>query len=635
MSGALSSAVRTIKSHRIFLAAILVFRLRPINIARVFFYRRRLKHGFFSHALPCSLNTSTGYFWERGAERCTVPNVNKDLRLAMLARADEIVAGLFRRFEDEVVFEGGQPQWYKAGYLDSRGQHFSTVAINQNPGEDVKLCWDLSRFKWLTQLVIAAVHTPSNCDADKYLLRAHDLLSQWVESNKKFSGVNWACGQEVSIRGLHLMNSLLLLNKHFNLRPGKASIELLQASYQRVEATIGYSLSQENNHSLTESLFLYYVPFFLQHFGAGTPARDTARRRYSRFRDVFVRLTQEDGSFRMYSVNYHRAVCDILSMAKVIDDALQVNFWTADRIKRILKMHAFLSAIIVPCTGGAPAIGHNDGSLHAIQYTPYLCYTPSVLFMGGVFSLPVDRAFSAVQHQVYCFGRDVQFTDNVASLSVKRFDDFGLFVIKQFHYQAFLKYARNKGRPQQQDFLHLDLWVRGENVLHDSGSFSYNPRNVALIDYFDDPTAHNGPFLSGQGFVARLSRFLYLEWPNAHVAESLGVDNVQVSLRLENSRGYVFTRKFRLTSDSIQILDTGPLGVEWGASLNVPFVLSASSPTAPLQLSPGVVLVCDQPLMVEPALYSKRYLDKHHGTRITAVGSSAGITTRIQIQDLL
>ncbi|MEG0868746.1 MAG: heparinase II/III family protein [Hafnia sp.] len=634
MSAALLSVFRKIKSHRIFLAAILVFRLRPINIARVFIYRRRLKHGFFSRALPCSLHVAAGDFWEQGPVRCDVPDVNSTLRQVMLARADEIVAGLFRRFEDEPIFEGERPQWYKAGYLDSRGQHFSTVAINHNPGEDVKLCWDLSRFKWLTQLVIAAVHTPSSSDSDKYLLRAHDLLSQWVENNKNFSGVNWACGQEVSIRGLHLMNSLLLLDKHFKVQPGEASIALLQASYQRVEATIGYSLSQENNHSLTESLFLYYAPFFLQYFGASTPVRDAARKRYSRFRNVFVRLTQGDGSFRMYSVNYHRAVCDILATAKVIDDALNVNFWTPDLTARIAKMHAFLSAVIVPSTGAAPAIGHNDGSLHVIQYAPYLCYTPSVLFMGGAFSLPVDSLFSAVQHQVYCFGRDIQFTAKVASSSVERFDDFGLIVIKQFHYQAYLKYARNKGRPQQQDFLHLDLWVRGQNVLHDSGSYSYNPENVELIDYFDDPTAHNGPFLIGQGFVARLSRFLYLEWPNAHVTESLGVDNVQVAVRLENSRGYILSRQLCLTSDCIHMVDTGPPGIEWGMSLNVPFVLAASSPTAPLQLAPGVMLACDQPLVFQPALYSKRYLDKHYGTRIIAGGSAAGIVTRIQIQDL-
>ena len=634
MPGAFWGFIRKVKSHRLFLAMILVFRLRPINIVRVFIYRRRLKRGFFSHALPCSTHTADGHFWTRAAQRRNVPDVGSALRQAMLARGDEIVAGLFRRFEDELVFEGEQPQWYKTGYLNSQGQHFSTVAINHSPGEDVKLCWDLSRFKWLTQLVVAAVHAPSDIDASKYLLRAHALLTQWVASNSYFSGVNWACGQEVSIRGLHLMNSLLLLDKYFQARPSEASIELLQASYRRVEATIGYSLSQENNHSLTESLFLYYVSFFLEYFGASVPTNSSARKRYTRFRDVFAQLTQEDGSFRMYSVNYHRAVCDILSMAKVLDDGLGVKFWTPERTVRIGKMHSFLSALIVPGTGSAPAIGHNDGSLHTIQYAPYLCFTPSLLFMGSVFSLPVDREFSAADQEVYCFGHDVDFSAKMARPTLERFDDFGLIVVKQAHYQVFLKYARNKGRPQQQDFLHLDLWVHGQNVLHDSGSYSYNPYDTALIDYFDDPTAHNGPFLKGQGFVTRLSRFLYLEWPNAHVTESLGADNVQVALRLENSRGYAFTRKVCLTQNRIDITDTGPFGLDWGVSFNNPSLLISSSPVAALQLAPGVELTCDQPLSVEPALYSKRYLDKHDGTRIIADGSVTGTITRIQIQDL-
>ena len=634
MSGVHLTFFRKIKSHRLFLVIILFFRLRPINIARVYIYRRRLKSGFFSRALPCKPYVGAGDFWVGVAERLIVLSVSSTLRQAMLARGDEIVEGLFRRFEDELVFEGEQPEWFKAGYLDSSDKHFSAVAINLNPGDDVKLCWDLSRCKWLTQLVVAAVHSRSSSDSDKYLIRAHSLLKQWIENNSYFSGVNWACGQEVSIRGLHLMNSLLLLSKHFQLQPGKASIDFLQYSYRRVEITIDYSLSQENNHSLTESLFLYYVPFFLDSFGASVPARDSARKRYARFRDVFSRLVQQDGSFRMYSVNYHRAVCDILALGKVIDDALSVNFWTPERTTRVNKMHAFLSALIVPESGSAPAIGHNDGSLHAIQYAPYLCYSPSLLFLASVFSLKVGNVFSVAQHQVYCFDRTIQFVDDAMESSLVQFDDFGLVVVTRSHYKAFFKYARNKGRPQQQDFLHFDLWVRGENVLHDSGSYSYNPENTELIDYFDDPAAHNGPFFKGQGFVTRLSRFLYLEWPSAKVTLAVGADDLQIIARLENSQGHILMRTMQFTNGLINIHDMGPLGVDWGVSFNVPLLVSSGFFTS-LVLSPGVLLQSDQLLASESGLYSKRYLDKNYGTRFIADGTATGVATSIQIQGLL
>jgi hypothetical protein len=613
----------------------LVFRLRPINIIRVLVYRRRLKKGYFSRSLPCVPGFFVGEFWNGAVGRPVIPVVSSDLRQLILDRGDEIASGFFRLFEDEVVFEGDQPQWHKSGYLNSRGHHFSTIDLNIIPGDDIKLCWDLSRFKWLTQLVVAAVHAPSASDADKYLERAHSLLKNWLENNTYFSGVNWACGQEVSIRGLHLMNSLLLLEKHFHACPGKTSIDFLISSYRRVEETISYSLSQENNHSLTESLFLYYVPFFLARYGVLLSARENAEARYKRFDAIFSRLIQKDGSFRMYSVNYHRAVCDILSLAKVLDDELNVGFWTAERVVRVGDMHAFLSAVIVPESGGAPVIGHNDGSLHAIQYASSLIYTPSLLFMGGVFSLPISSEFSDAQRYVYCFGRALRFVEKVSASYVSCFEDFGLVVVKQPGYQAFFKYARNRGRPQQQDFLHFDLWVHGNNILHDSGTYSYNPKDIKLVDYFDDSTAHNGPFLVGQPFVRRLSRFLYLEWPNAQVVETIGQGKVEVTAYLNNSSGLTFIRTIQFFKGRIEIADSGPQGVDWGVSFNVPSILTALDSATSLLLAPGVSLKCDQPLVVEPAQYSQRYLEKLAGARIIAGGTEVGVTTHILIQDLL
>ncbi|WP_167141439.1 heparinase II/III domain-containing protein [Pseudomonas sp. OTU750018] len=631
---ALLGLLGRIKKIRFLLWVVLVFRLRPINIIRVLVYRRRLEKGYFIRALPCVSNYYVGDFWIGAVDRLVIPSVSTDLRQVMLARGDEIVAGLFRRFEDEVVFEGEQPQWHKSGYFHSRGHHFSTIALNVIPGDDVKLCWDLSRFKWLTQLVIAAVHAPSANDADRYLARAHSLLKQWLENNAYFSGVNWACGQEVSIRGLHLMNSLLLLEKHFQARPGKTSIDFLTSSYRRVEETISYSLSQENNHSLTESLFLYYVPLFLARYGVLLSARDSAETRYKRFSAIFSRLIQKDGSFRMYSVNYHRAVCDILSLAKVLDDELNIGFWTAERVVRIGNMHEFLSAVIVSEAGGAPVIGHNDGSLHAIQYASSLLYTPSLLFMGGVFSLPVSIEFSDAQRYVYCFGRVLRFIEKVSDSYVSFFEDFGLVVVRRPGYQAFFKYARNKGRPQQQDFLHFDLWVNGKNILHDSGTYSYNPKDIALVDYFDDSTAHNGPFLIGQAFVKRLSRFLYLEWPNAQVVETIDEFKVEITACLNNSSGLTFIRNIQFFKGRIAITDSGPQGVDWGVSFNVPSVLKVLDSAAPLALAPGVSLTCDQPLVVESAHYSQRYLEQLAGARIIACGTEVGVTTHIRIQDL-
>lgn len=618
---------------RFLLKILLVKRLGLINIWWVIRHRLRLRNKFYESALPVRVAPINAGFWSHGNSRCA-PVTDALLQASALDRADEIVSGGFRRFEDEKIFEGEEPQWHKLEYINSREEHFSHVKINETPGSDVKLCWDLSRFKWVTQLAIAAALSTDEDGRRRYQDRSEDLLRSWVADNGYFKGVNWACGQEVSIRGLHLMVSTFIYEAHFSSRPVEGLLALLKASYERVKLTIDYSLAQDNNHSLTESLFLYFTYHFLQNYGVNVAAPKDNARNLQRLNHVMDRLIQRDGSFAMYSVNYHRAVCDILSLSKIIDEALNVGFWLSiDKLKHVKKMHEFLSMLVSPVSGGAPNIGHNDGSLHAIQYASFGDYSPSVVFMGSAFSLPVHAVFRAAYDKVYCFGREVEFVE-AEGKPFSRYDSFGLVAVSTPSYKAFFKYPNNKFRPQQQDFLHLDLWVRGVNVFRDSGSYSYNPKDVSLIDYFDDATAHNVPFLVGEKFVDRLSRFLYLEWPRTIVNTSEINGRVEVSARVLNVKGQSFVRTLRFSDNCILVSDQGPANSDWSVAYNLSLVPTNSGPS--IEAAPGVFLECDAPVSMMDSFYSTRYLDKQVGARliVSAKGSTV-LNTRVSIQDQL
>lgn len=618
---------------RLLLKFFLVKRLGLINIYRVILHRLRLRNKFYEIALPELVAPSDAAFWVHGNSR-SAPVSDSHLQKAALDRADEIVSGWFRRFEDERIFEGKEPQWHKLEYVNSREEHFSRVKINETPGSDVKLCWDLSRFKWVTQLAIAAAQSTDEDRRRRYQDRSEDLLRSWVADNGYFKGVNWACGQEVSIRGLHLMVSTVIYETHFSSRPVEGLLALLKASYERVKLTIDYSLAQDNNHSLTESLFLYFSYHFLRHYEVSVAAPKENTKNLKRLNRVMKRLIQRDGSFAMYSVNYHRAVGDILSLSKIIDEALNVGFWlSVDKLKYVQDMHAFLSMLVDPISGGAPNIGHNDGSLHAIQYVPFGDYSPSVVFMGSVFSLPVNKSFRTAYDKVYCFGHVVKFVE-VQEKCFSQYDLFGLVVVSMSSYKAFFKYPNNKFRPQQQDFLHLDLWVRGINVFRDSGSYSYNPNDHSLRDYFDDATAHNVPFLVGEKFVDRLSRFLYLEWPRAIVKASENSGRVDVSARVINTKGRSFVRTLLFSDNCILVSDQGPENSDWSVAYNlsaIPTNLGSS-----FGVSPGVFLECDAHVSTVDSFYSTRYLDKQVGARLVVnANGSTVLTTRVNIQDQL
>ncbi len=619
-----------VRQLRITMLMVLLWRLGAINIARVYLHRRRSKGNFYVKLLPLTAPVDGHEFWSQWSWR-PMPALSPGLRKTILERGNEILSGIFRRFEDEKIFEGDEPQWHKGGYTSSKGLHFSKVAVNSSPGDDVKVCWDLSRFKWLSQLVVASIHAENVVEARRYVDRAQQLLKLWLSDNSYFCGVNWSCAQEVSIRGFHLINALMLLEMRAGAVPSHLAVQFIHMSYRRVEATIGYSLAQENNHSLTESLFLYYASLYLARHGYSVCSLWHTAKHKKRAHGVFARLVQRDGSFRMYSINYHRAVCDIISLCKVISDSLNDDFWDEPMLHQVKLMHEFLQATTLD-NGQAPNIGHNDGSLHVLQYSPYGNHAPSAIFMGGAFDLPVDARFSSQQDSVYGFDRQPRFV-SMGRTQLQQFDDFGLSIIRFPHYQAFVKYARNAGRPQQEDFLHLDLWVRDKNVLHDSGTYSYNPQESESIDYFDAAAAHNGPYLKDRSIAPKLGRFLYLDWPWVNVQSTVG-ESLSLQLSLRTAKGEIFHRGLRFSATEIHMVDCAMAALSWGAAFNTPLQLSTGLQNGHVELGAGVILKSDNEISVGAAHYSRRYLDKLDSTRLLINGDTNKVKCVIELKEV-
>lgn len=451
----------------------------------------------------------------------------------------------------------GAMVWVKGVYVERQGLHFSQVAVNDVKGEDVKLSWNTSRFEWVTQLALAALHSE---EPNKYLAKLHALTNDWLSKHDHQAGVLWNCSQEVSLRGLHVMLTTELLGA----KPSKALLDLLEQSFLRVRATLRYAVAQQNNHSFTEMLFLFYAERFLNKYGViveNAPSRE-------RVIALVKRLIQPDGSCSMPSLNYHRVFCDIASLFAILDTYLHIGLWKDGTMRvAVTRMCKFLESVIEPISGGVPNIGHNDGSLHCIQFTPPKDYIPSLLLMSAVFALPIPLRFKKHMDSVYLFGRNPHFADLPP---VTRFDDFGIIIVDKPAYRAYLKYPRNRFRPLQADFGHLDVWVNGANVLHDSGTFSYNP---PAVDDFDDAQAHNVPLPLDKPFVTRRSQFLYNFWPHAHVETKTD----EVSLQVSNGHGVTLSRRVHFGATSITLEDAVAGAEQWGSSFNFPGAMTGDT----------------------------------------------------------
>lgn len=500
-------------------------------------HRRRLKSGYYVKRLPVTAPAAIEPFWEVSLKPGKV-------HASLIAMGDAIC-------------DIARPEWLKGIYAERQDLHWSQVSINDVKGDDVKLTWNTSRFEWATQLALAALHSE---EPKKYLAKLHGLTNDWLSKHDYQSGVLWNCSQEVSIRGLHLMLTTMLLSA----KPSKALLELLEQSYRRVKLTLRYALAQQNNHSFTETLFLFYVTRFLGKYGVYVePAVERDDVRY-----LVRKLIQPDGSCAMPSLNYHRVFCDISSLFAILDDHLSIGLWRDGAMRvAVTRMARFLESVIEPQSGGAPNIGHNDGSLHCIQFTSAKDYVPSLLLMSAVFQLPVHERFEPQIGNVYLFGRRPHFAQLPA---LTCFDDFGLIIVDKPTYRAYLKYPRSRFRPLQADFGHLDLWVRGVNVLHDSGTFSYNPPSV---DDYDDGVAHNVVLPLDKPFVRKRSQFLYSFWPNAQV-ETKGDT---VSLRITNGHGVTLARQVYFGATSITLEDAVNGARQWGSSFNFPGAMTGDT----------------------------------------------------------
>jgi hypothetical protein len=545
--------------------ACLLPKLGPGNVWSVLRYRQRLARGAFVQLLPAQSIRNPEPLWMGTANTKAAPCVPA-LAEAITRRGDAICQGKFTQFGEKLSDEGEYPAWFKGVYAASATQHFSRAGINAIAGEDVKITWDLSRFHWATDLAIAAAISSGDMQAC-YLARLNQLTTHWLTHNGYNHGINWACAHEVSVRSMQIMLASIVLGTHVGLKPSPQLLALMQQSWHRVHVAQAYGRAQQNNHSLAEHLFLVYAAAFLAQHGVQVAPQKTLKKLQRHVPKLMQSLVLDDGGCNMYSTNYHRVFCDIVSFAKIFDDALQVGIFAQPLLKqKVAAIAHFLAAMIDPISGHAPLIGHNDGSLHCLQFCGFADYRPSLLLLCSVAGLPVPAFASPAKDTTWLFGYVPHILPAPETLPAeKSFDHFGLLVITMPAYRAYVKYPRNRFRPAQEDFLHLDLWVDGKNLLTDSGTYSYNAPTPDRADGMSEPAAHNVPLMLNGHFISKFSPFLYRYWPNAGIKKT---GEGAYAFSVSNGAGVTLKRSIAFGSNQIRLSDSVSGGPAWAVSFN-------------------------------------------------------------------
>lgn len=515
-------------------------RLGLLNIVRVIVYRLGVRLGANPVRRLTADVPSPPFFIDGKGGETTVKN------------HDDVLLRPFGLPLAVPMIKSGRPDWHRSvltGVSSNAALPWWEISDFVDGLGDIKGVWELSRFDWV---LVFAQRVVSGDVATLETLNA--WLSDWCEQNPPYLGANWKCGQEASIRVMHLAMAALLLDQAGKPAPGLRV--LLRVHLRRIAPTIHYAIAQDNNHGTSEAAALFIGGSWLASLGdkQGKQWQRTGRKWLE---NRARRLIEVDGSFSQYSVNYHRVMLDTYSMAEVWRRAMKLSEFSSVLGSRLQGATAWLGNMVCPDSTDTPNLGLNDGAhLLPIAGTDYRDVRPSVQ-LASVLFLDCRAYKDAGDYDLPLQWLGLSIPGAVQDYRESRlYDEGGFAVMRKGEVMAMLRYPRFRFRPGQCDLLHLDLWKGGVNLLRDAGSYSYNC-NEPWQSYFKSMEAHNTIQFDGREAMPKISRFLYGAWPEARqvepIAEKNGMSSVAASYR--DWQGAEHHRAIQLDEHMLQVDD--------------------------------------------------------------------------------
>ncbi|QBK30804.1 heparinase II/III family protein [Roseitalea porphyridii] len=509
-------------------------RIGPASIARVAAYRLGLMTGWHP-ALRLSAAVPARPFFRASERRGDVPSPNKAWDDALHW------FGWYQR-----PLPSDTPNWFGNPFSETRQPDASRDwwRISDFGAGDIKGLWELSRFNW-----VLAWSTKAADGDTAALKRMNHWLADWARENPPYKGPNWKCGQEASIRVLHLVASAWALGQDRAPEPGL--VDLTAAHLQRIASTISYAIGQQNNHGTSEAAALFIGGSFLS--GSDPRAETWARTGRRRLEERAATLIEPDGSFSQYSVTYHRLMLDTYALSEAWRRHRGLPEFSTRLRNRLAAATDWLWSLIDSKSGDAPNIGANDGA-HLLQLTgaDYRDFRPSVQLAAALFR--GADAFGPGPWMKPLRWLEVADGKSIASPHSQSFNHGGYHVLRIGSAMAVLRYPRFRFRPSQADGLHVDLWRDGINLLRDAGTFSYNAEDS---EWFSGTAAHNTIEFDGRDQMIRLGRFLFGDWLSAQSVEAVRDDGdaVTAAAAYTDAKGARHHRTITLTADGMLCRD--------------------------------------------------------------------------------
>jgi len=416
------------------------------------------------------------------------------------------------------------------------GRHWSTYDQFDPHLSDMKCVWEASRFSNAYLLARDYARSRHSDSAELFW----QMFDDWDRQNPHGLTVQWACGQEGSFRVMAwLFAAIVMLDE-----PAASAqrlhrlTELIWYTGRHIDRNIDYARGQKNNHAISEAVVLWTIGVLFPELRHAPEWRRKGRRILA---TEVRRQIYDDGSYVQHSLNYHRLMLDdllwALRLAELHDAPLPHS--VADRFERALN---WMLQMVDPVSGCVPNYGANDGAL----VLPLSC-------SDYVDFRPIVQAAHYLLHRKRCFSRGPWdekalwlFGTKVLESSVdspQRQPDFaapigGYYIQRGPRSWAMTRCHSYCDRPGQADMLHVDLWMGGENILRDGGSYRYYC-DQPWQRYFSSTAAHNTIEIDRVDQMTKGPRFLWFRWTRSQVRRIAASDDGRVGYFEGEHYGYL------------------------------------------------------------------------------------------------
>ncbi len=516
----------------------------------------------------------------RSVSRPDVTNAPWNSQTA-IAEANKILSGEFKYFSHQWIKTGFPPNWHSPlptpsaasdittqhaaedGGLSQR-KHWSQIsddhvvarsprgdeaishdeetasAKNKSASQrhvDIKFIWEPNRFAFIYTLVRAYAASQN----EEYPEAFWTLIEDWAKHNPPNTGPNWMDGQEIALRLMAWTFGFYQFSNSPSSTPQRIENFKLYVAAQaeRIYKNIGYAISTRSNHTISEAFGLWMVGLLFPELKHADKYLSLGKRILEQ---EAVNQIFPDGTYSMYSLNYHRFILHIYLYAIRLG-ALNNSLFSNSLYSSISSSLEYLSHLIHPQTGQMPVYGSNDGALvlplnncDFTDYRPLLqlgwyitkgkfLFDPGpwdedVFWLCGADSLSRrERAGVREKSLTAKNAKDAKEIKNLGALSDLRGESFphgGIHLLRSTRSRALLRCTDFTSRPSHADQLHMDLWMHGQEIAIDAGTYLYSgqpPWRNGLAR----TSVHNTVTVDGKDQMTLLSRFTWTNWSKGRV----------------------------------------------------------------------------------------------------------------------